>query len=614
MKRIFALIFLPIRLLVFSFHWLVQLQSKGSHVYVRIPAKFSDSQKSYLLRKLQGEDEPPFIIDFLFTLSLLEKDPRVRYLTLEIPRLEMGFSEVNSIFQSLSKIRDKGIEIRAFAEEGDLKTLYLMTVANLRYSSEMGEFHSILPSSEALFFGGLARKLDIRVDVFQSGAYKSFGEVFTRKAFSPEARSNLQELIGDLKSAQLSVLCTDTGISEEDLQNPILNAKELHEKGFFTGLIGIHAFQENFLAEDPLEAARLTDLDSQDTTKRRKKTTKKRKRKGKKANPSHPAAIPMTRELTEGHLESRYQWENFRILGNNFPTLLVLPLKGQIVSGKPEEREPKSGVIEGYSIIPLLRDIADDSRITGVLLEIDSPGGSASESEKIYQAIRDLDRKKPVFAYMSNTCASGGYYLACATRKVYSGSIGIVGSIGTIMLRFDLEGFYAKWGISKDRIGFYPKREIFSESGKLSRESQAFLKKEIARVENLFLQRVKDSRGLEDEQILPMAGGRVFSPLRFLEAGLVDGLGSLWDCIELLKTELNTQNVNIAYQAPRYNMKLALREGLLPRGTQGKNLVQALSGSKDPQWDALLQLVTDLPQDIQHFNLGSYFLRQLFRL
>ncbi|MCC5814026.1 MAG: signal peptide peptidase SppA [Leptospira sp.] len=589
MKRIFAILFLPIRLLFLLLRSFFLLLARGNHVYLSIPSKFNDSYKSFFLRKLQGEEDPPFFTEFLARLYMIQKDPRVQYLSIEIPKLSFGFAEVDSICRELEKIKKNNVTIQGFSDEGDLKSLYLLTVCDKRYSSETGEFHSILPSVESMFFGEVAKKWNVKVDVFQSGPYKSFGEMFTRKAFSKEAKSNLVDLIANLKESMISRIIDNTGLDEAKLQEPILNSGNLKELGFFHGLLEKENFKSNFLHSDPAEFTRELEIQSTDKDEKAKHTFIKKNK-------------PQTKSLSEGSIHSRISVKNFQILGNHDPRIAILPLKGQIVSGKPEENEPKSGVIEGYSIRNTIQELKEDSKIKAVILEIDSPGGSASESEKIFQALKDLDKTKPVYAYMSNTCASGGYYLACAARKIFSGSIGIVGSIGTIMMRFNLEGLYSKFGVTKDRIGFYPHREIFSDSGKLSKESINFLKKEISRVENLFLKRVEEARNIGEETLSSMSGGKVFAPKSFFEAGLSDGMVSFLDVVEELKTLIKARRINLDYRAPRYNMKLAMRENI-----PFLSKMESLPVLED------LKIITQLAENsnnkIQHISLPAMQIR-----
>ncbi len=549
MRNFFAFLFLPIRLLILGIRTLYVFVSGGDHFYLRIPPKFSDSIKSYLLRKIQGEEDPPFLITLLELLSILSQDKRLRYLSLEIPRLYISNSELYSIYKELEKIRNAGVKLIGYSEEGDLKNLILLSLCDKRYSSETGEFQSILPSLDTMFFGEFVKKWNVKVDIFQSGVYKSFGEIFTRKEFSKEARSNLKSLVEDHKKELLSLIPDGSGLDPELLQRPILDAGKLKSIGFLNGLLELDQFKSFYLHENLEEFTRSWEkiVPKKDMQKEKQKFLKENK--------------PLSKSLHEVSVLAKYKNLQFQVTGDTRPVVAVLPLKGQIIPGRPEETEPKSGIIEGYSILKTIQDLKENSHIQAVILEIDSPGGSATESEKIYKAIKNLDQTKPVYAYLADTCASGGYYIACAARKLYASPTATVGSIGTILLRFNLEGLYEKLGISKDKIGFYTYREIYSETGKLSRESVAFLKNEIRRLENLFLRRIEESRKIPAQTLDNMAGGRVFNARKFVSAGLIDGVGSLMDVARnLSEIEWKHKPLRLYYQAPRYNLKTAFKE------------------------------------------------------
>lgn len=529
MKKIFALVFLPLRLIIYLIRRFFILLSQGTHLYITIPSEFAESEKSFLIKKLQGEQDLPFLTDFLEILELASHSKKLKQITLEIPKLRFGFSELYSIYVHLLKLKNQNIVLNGFSNEGDLKSLILLSLCDKRYSSPYGEFHSILPSVDAFFFADMAKKWNIQIDVFPSGAYKSFGETFTRKSFSKEARSNLNDIIQDSKNEILDMIGKFFQIHEKLLQEPILPSEKLKSIGFFHGLYNLESFRKNF---------------------------------------NHPKFLngsdtPKTKEFSEWVLFGEEKIRNFHILGDNRPTIAILPLKGQILEGKTEEEEPKIGTITYNSIIKTIQKLKDDKKIKAVVLEIESPGGSAQESEKIYQALKDLDQEKPVYAFLSNVCASGGYYLACAARKIFTTPSSIVGSIGTLFLRVNLEGLYKKLGITKDQIGFYPYREIFSEYGKLSANSIQFIKKEIQRVDGIFRSRVKEARKLSDQELDSVAGGRVFTGRKFTEKKLSDGVASLFETLqELSKNEFKGKPFRFVYLAPNYNLKLALSDKL----------------------------------------------------
>ena len=126
------------------------------------------------------------------------------------------------------------------------------------------------------------------------------------------------------------------------------------------------------------------------------------------------------------------------------------------------------GVIGNHVKIPdfsrLIDSVAVNPRLKALLLDIDSPGGSATGSEVLHRAIQRVAEDKPVYAYVRGLGASGGYYLACAAAKVYALPTAMVGSIGVIYLRPVIEQLLSKVGVEfsvyksgefKDMTGFW---------------------------------------------------------------------------------------------------------------------------------------------------------------
>ena len=228
--------------------------------------------------------------------------------------------------------------------------------------------------------------------------------------------------------------------------------------------------------------------------------------------------------------------------------------------GKKEEDEMKSDAIHAYPVLAALKSLREDKSIKGVILEIDSPGGSAFASELIYQEILKLKKKVKVYAYFQNVAASGGYYIASACDKIISNPLCITGSIGTVMIRPNLKKLYNDYGISKQRIEFYPLREIFSEYGQLSSESKEFLTEEIARVNGQFYERVMLSRKKTLKELETLAQGRVFTGKSFLASNMVDSTQSFLETVEELKKDLGLDQVLIQYLPSIYSFKSMIRE------------------------------------------------------
>ncbi len=194
------------------------------------------------------------------------------------------------------------------------------------------------------------------------------------------------------------------------------------------------------------------------------------------------------------------------------------------------------GVIGNHVKIPefsrLIESVAGNPRQKALLLDIDSPGGSATGSEVLYRSIQRVAEVKPVYAYVRGMGASGGYYLACAASKVYALPTALVGSIGVIYLRPVLEQLLSKVGVEfsvfksgefKDMTGFW--------RSPTDRESEKF-QELISEIFDNFVAVVASGRSLEETAVREIATGEVMTAQKGIGAGLVDEIGDFKDTLE----------------------------------------------------------------------------------
>ena len=194
------------------------------------------------------------------------------------------------------------------------------------------------------------------------------------------------------------------------------------------------------------------------------------------------------------------------------------------------------GVIGNHVKIPefsrLIDSVAGNQRLKALLLDIDSPGGSATGSEVLYRAIQRVAEEKPVYAYVRGMGASGGYYLACAASKVYALPTALVGSIGVIYLRPVLEQLLSKVGVDfsvyksgefKDMTGFW--------RSPTDRESEKF-QELINEVFDNFVAVVAEGRSLDEAKVREIATGEIMTAQKGIGQGLVDEIGDFKDALE----------------------------------------------------------------------------------
>lgn len=209
-----------------------------------------------------------------------------------------------------------------------------------------------------------------------------------------------------------------------------------------------------------------------------------------------------------------------------------------------------------------------------LLLDIDSPGGSASASEALHRSIERVAESKPVFAYVRGIGASGGYYLCCAASQVYTLPTALVGSIGVIYLRPVLEQLLGRAGVEitifkggkyKDMTGFWR-----SPSAEESEKMQAL----IDEIYENFVQVVVKGRSIPEEAARELATGEVITGQRAIEVGLVDHLGDYTDALNAA-AEAGRTRVRAKLLQPRRS----LSQKLMGRASAQATPLGVLSGS-----------------------------------
>jgi protease-4 len=183
----------------------------------------------------------------------------------------------------------------------------------------------------------------------------------------------------------------------------------------------------------------------------------------------------------------------------------------------------------------MLRSAGNDSTIKGVIVRIDSPGGDGFASDEIWREMMLLRQKKPLVISMSDTAASGGYYIAMTGDPVLAYPGTLTGSIGVFYGKVDLHGLYDKLGITKQLLSRGQFAEIDSDYTPLSDAGRRKMQDSIDQFYNSFIGRVAQGRRRSPAQIEPVAQGRVWLGDQARLNGLVDELGGLDRAIETVK-------------------------------------------------------------------------------
>jgi protease-4 len=196
------------------------------------------------------------------------------------------------------------------------------------------------------------------------------------------------------------------------------------------------------------------------------------------------------------------------------------------------------GVITGdRKTLKLIEDIGKSSNVSGVLVSIESPGGTTTGAERLYEALRKLSEKKPVVAVVGTMAASGGYIAALGTDQIISRGNSIVGSIGVLFQYPNVGQLLDKLGVKMEEIKSSPLKASPNGFEETSPEARAALASLVTDSFDWFKSLVKDRRQMTDQELAAVDDGRVFTGRQGIGLKLVDQIGGEQEAITWLETQ-----------------------------------------------------------------------------
>lgn len=191
-------------------------------------------------------------------------------------------------------------------------------------------------------------------------------------------------------------------------------------------------------------------------------------------------------------------------------------------------------IFEDDELLDRLESIAESDRVKGVIVAIDSPGGTTAGGEAIFEAIRDIAEDKPVVAQVGAVAASAGYMVASATDHIVARRSSIVGSIGVLVQFPEFTGLMEKIGVGMEEIKSSPLKAEPSPFNETTETERAMIRRMIVDSHDWFVDLVAERRPLDRARALAVADGSVFTGRQAIGNRLVDALGGEKTAVEWL--------------------------------------------------------------------------------
>jgi protease IV len=404
----------------------------------------------------------------------------------------VGYASLKEIRQALEKFRKTGKKIIAYSSDWSEREYYLSSVANQIVVNPMGAMEVNGLSSQPMFLAGAFQKYGVGVQIVRVGKFKGAVEPLILNKLSPENREQTQKLLDDVWGEWRTSVGTSRKILPQKLQaiansQPILEATAAKSNG----LVDKIAYQDQVFAD----LKKLTGKNEKDKT-------------FTKISLGDYAEVP-GKSLDSDH------------------KIAIVYAEGEIVNGSGD-----NGQVGGDNFAKIFSKIRQNDQIKAVVLRINSPGGSATAAEVMQREIKLTRQVKPVIVSMGDVAASGGYWIASDSTRIFAQPNTITGSIGVFGVLFNGQKLGNNNGITWDTVKTAQYADQQTISRPKSPQELALYQRSVNNIYNLFLQKVSQGRKLPTAKVAEIAQGRVWSGTAAKQIGLVDEIGGLNVAIE----------------------------------------------------------------------------------
>ena len=464
---------------------------KKSILYIKLSGTVDDRcQPSSLINIFQEmEDKAPTLNDMTRSLRLAAKDDRIVGLFLECGGSNMGTASREELLEAIGTFKDSGKWVYAYGDNYTQGDYLIATAADGLDMNHVGavELHGV--GGMVPFYKGLLDKLGIKMQILKVGTYKSAVEPYILDKMSEPARQQMQQYCDTIWNFISQTIAANRDMPEAQVRRLASEMIFTRPSAEFVGnLVDTLVYRrevDGFLAD-------MSGLESDDD----------------------PRLITPKEYLKDK--------EALDVLKSGKRHIAVLYALGEISDSGSE------GIV-GNRIVKEITELADDDNIEGLVLRVNSPGGSAFASEQIWSALEYFkSQDEPFYVSMGDYAASGGYYISCGADSIFADRTTITGSIGVFGMIPDFSGLATgKLGLTFNTVETNPNGIGVNVLEPMTPQQRNAMQQSVENIYDLFTSRVAQGRGMSQDSVKAIAEGRVWVGSDAIRLGLVDRIGSL---------------------------------------------------------------------------------------
>ena len=428
--------------------------------------------------------------DILANIKKAKTDENIKGIYIEMGMLSAGFATREEIRNALLDFKESGKFITTYSEIYTQGSYYLASVADYICMYPEGGMELRGLNSTIPFFTNALKKMGIEPQVIRHGKFKSAVEPFMLTEMSDENREQIETYMGSIWEHFLKNVASDRELTRDRL-NEIAENLEIQttEDAVRLGLVDSLFYRDQFQNH----LANLMEQENYDDI--------------------NFVSLKKYNKVKNENARDKFKKEK----------VAVIYAQGEIQSGEGSET-----VIGSERISKAIRKARKDEKVKAIVLRVNSPGGSALASDVIWREMKLANEEKPVVVSMGDVAASGGYYIACASDKIYASPNTITGSIGVFGIMPNIEELMTdKIGITFDNVKTNKFADLGSVNRPLTQEEYDIIQKGVVDVYNTFTSKVAEGRDMSQENVDDIGQGRVWSGTNAMDINLIDEYGGL---------------------------------------------------------------------------------------
>jgi len=439
--------------------------------------------------------------DLLDVLNNAANDENLAAVYVNVSELGMYWASAFKLAEAVKNLKDSGKRVIAYAEQYGNASYLISSQANEVLINEYGQVSAFGFTRKREYYKDLYKNLKLNYNVFTAGDFKSGPEPYTRDSMSESDKLAWNEFANPMWEKMTAMMEDGRKLPDGFIQQYGDTAIDLMTDNPEAAQVALElGLVDMVVTREGIKAWMFEEYPNKDNDKY-----------------SFPDSISIYDYLST--------IENDEETSEN--KIAVINVEGAIMTG-----EAAYGIAGSDTIVKNIQSATKDKNVKAMVLRVNSPGGDVWASELITNALNEFkETDRPIISSMGDIAASGGVWVTTNSDEIWAEEDTLTGSIGVYGIVPTLDGIY-DWagikvdGVSSTKAGEWDEREAMPEN------ITNLIQSSIDRIYFKFVNKVADNRDMLYEDVLPIAGGRIWSGYKALELGLVDKIGDLGDALD----------------------------------------------------------------------------------